>query len=172
MTDDEGVLSPDDLELPDDDVTELDEDRMVVHPDSDGEGVPEASDRSLPDSTAGSDEHEGREPDERGRHEEPAVRAEREEPDAQGVREERDSTDGTALLRDAADVSEAYALAVGAKTEAGLDEMTVRSNDVGRTFESFLRWYAGQVAPGRDPEEVLRVLVSASNLDAEVRSRR
>lgn len=147
--DDEGVLSPDDLELPDEHVAELDDERLVVYPDGEPSGRPEGA--SLPDPVAGDERDDG-------------ANDERDDGARGGA--------GQRSLRDAADVPEAYALAAAAKTERGLDERVVRSNDVGRTFELFLRWYAGRVAPDRDVEEVLRVLVAASDLDATVERQR
>jgi hypothetical protein len=62
----------------------------------------------------------------------------------------------------------AYAVDVTVRTDHGVAADSFRSNDVRTVFESLLRWYAGRIDPDSDPETVVRVLLSASDLDLEV----
>ncbi|WP_188879034.1 DUF7500 family protein [Halarchaeum nitratireducens] len=129
MSDDAGraasdPVRPADLELADDRVRRLDDDRYVVRVDDDAD--------------AGTD----------------------------AVRESRESTsDGTNPLDD---LDGAHALCAHARTETGEDALRVETNDVSRAFESFLRWYAGRVAPDEPPEVALAVLLSNASLDLAV----
>jgi hypothetical protein len=63
------------------------------------------------------------------------------------------------------DVEGAYAVALAARTDGDLETFRTASNDVRDPFEAMLRWYAERVAPDSPPEQVVSVLLDASDLD-------
>lgn len=73
--------------------------------------------------------------------------------------------DAAAAVAALADTRQAYAVDLTVKTDNGIANRRIRSDDVREVFEGTLRWYAGQIAPDRPTEEVLDVLLSASDLD-------
>lgn len=50
-------------------------------------------------------------------------------------------------------------------TESGTARFDASSDDVSETFEAMLSWYARQLDPTAEPEAVIEVLLSASDLD-------
>lgn len=67
--------------------------------------------------------------------------------------------------RGLADAPEAYATQVAFKTPDGVETHAVRSDDLSEAFEATMRWYARQLDPGADPDDVLRTLFAATELD-------
>ncbi|MDS0261583.1 hypothetical protein NDI56_19460 [Haloarcula sp. S1CR25-12] len=133
------ILSPDELDLEDDEhVTQIDEGRYVVSPD-----VRE-------DDTAGS----GPTP--------PRPRTER-EPDPQTPA----FTDGNVhewLAEQMADSNARYGFDVTAKFDGEVDQQRLSSNDIVTVFESLMLWYGRQMDGSTDVEDVLGILLSESNV--------
>lgn len=120
----EEVLDPDDLELPDERVAEIDDGRYVI------DVADSASESSSPPTDS--------------------------------------STDSRTSLRELRQLADAYAVTAAVKTDRGVAETSIRSDDISETFESFVRWYAGRIDSSSSPEEVLAVLASASDLNVSV----
>jgi len=138
---DEEVLEPADLDVTTDEhVTELEDNRFVVSLDE--KGI--ASSEPLP----GGDEDAAADgADVPGDGDEESDR-------------EPESTDSLA------DVSAPYAVSLAARTEGEYAAHVVSSHNVVQAFEEVVRWYATQVGDdGTPPEEVVRILLEASDLD-------
>ena len=73
---------------------------------------------------------------------------------------------------DSAGISEldgAYALELDARFEGVEEDLSVETSDVSVAFDALLRWYAGNVAEGMPPEDVIATLLANSELDVVAR---
>jgi hypothetical protein len=132
------VLDPDDLELDDDRVRELDGNRYVVSTDdADADGPVDPGD----DGAAAPVDPAGGAPDDTG----------------SGAAARLAALDGAYAV-------EAVARTPGGDEGPSL---RVAGDDVSVPFEALLRWYAHRVAPETPPEEAVAVLLANANLAVE-----
>lgn len=138
--DDEKVLSPDELTLDDEAVTDLGEGRYLVDTADDQSMAtddrhswpPGSGDDAAPTPTTRTDEGGSPAPD----------------------------------VDRLSDADAAYGIRIAAKTRRGTAAHEVTGDDLGAVFEAALRWYAGRVDPEADPETVVETLVTAAEFDA------
>ncbi|QIO21630.1 hypothetical protein [Haloarcula sp. JP-L23] len=136
------ILSPEELDIADDDhVTEIDEGRYVVSPDvrtddSYGNQVSADSDPAP----------------------QPAPDPEPETP------EFTDANVHEWLAEQMADSNSRYGFDVTAKFDGDVDQQQLVSNDIVTAFESFMLWYGRQMDGSTPVEDVLGILLSESNV--------
>lgn len=154
--DPDGVLTPADLERVAEQVRRLDDERVLV-PTESADAVPDdgGAERS-PDPSRGRPSEGGAEP---------------ERTDDSGPPGDASASNGTGRTGPTIEGEAAYAVDVTVRTDHGVAADSFRSNDVRTVFESLLRWYAGRIDPDSDPETVVGVLLSASDLDLDVEVR-
>jgi hypothetical protein len=147
--DSEGVLTPSDLERVTERVRELDDHRVLVPVDRS-----DATTDSVADGPWGAPERDRADTDTRTGdvNGDPTT-----EPEASGL-------NGPSI-----EAKTAYAVDIAVKTDHGMAANTFRSNDIRTVFEELLRWYAARIDPDVDPGVVLKVLLSASDLDLDTR---
>ncbi|MFB6109199.1 MAG: hypothetical protein ABEJ82_10260 [Haloplanus sp.] len=133
----DGVLSPDELDITDDEsVVEIDDGRYVI---GTGNGPPRAESEEEAAVT-----------------EDPTPEAETGDVDAEAV---------YAWLRaDLDDATSQYGFDVTATFDDETDQHRLLSNDVVTTFEQLLRWYAGHLDEDTPVENVLGILLLESNI--------
>jgi hypothetical protein len=130
------VLSPDELDLEDDEhVTRIDESRYVVSPDVRDEDDSYGADPSMPE-------------------------AER-EPSAP---EFTDGNVHEWLAERMADSNARYGFDVTAKFDGEIDQQRLTSNDIVTVFETLMLWYGRQMDGSMDVRDVLGILLSESNV--------
>ncbi|WP_244605282.1 DUF7500 family protein [Halorussus halobius] len=149
--DDRSALSPDDLDIEDEDnVVQLDEGRFVIGTDQHPE-VPD--DRR---EAGGSDEA-----DPGGADAGPAPNGRDAIPTGEGV----DSGAVKQWLEaDLEGASAKYGFHVAAKSEGAVSHQQLFSDDVGTVFDGLLRWYAQQLTTETAVEDVLGILLTESNV--------
>lgn len=152
--DPDGVLTPADLERVAEQVRQLDEERVLVPTDSADSTPDDGGTERSPDPPRGRPSEGGAEP---GRT------------DDFGPPGDASASNGTGRTGPTIEDGAAYAVDVTVRTDHGVAADSFRSNDVRTVFESLLRWYAERIDPNSDPETVVGVLLSASDLDVEVR---
>lgn len=157
-----GVLTLDDLERAARGLRELDDERVVVPTGDD----PPASDAPDPDRTGHAGHAGPRDEHPPGGHPRDGDAA-----PATGATNGADGSVGLAGPTGHTEAETAYAVDVAVRTDHGPASESFRSNDVRVIFEELLRWYAGRIDPGRDPEAVLAVLLAASDLDVDAAGR-
>jgi hypothetical protein len=151
--DPEGVLTPADLERVARQVRELDDERVLVPTDGDDPTAGAATDgRPATGSGPRDDRSSGS-----------GQRSRPEDGDRPVTTGAPGGVTGASL-----DAEAPYAVDVMVRTDHGPAAESFGSNDVRVVFEELLRWYAGRIDPGRDPERVLEVLLAASDLDVSV----
>ena len=159
------ILSPDELDISDDEhVTQLDEGRFVVSPD----GAP-----NVPDSSGGGQEvTEDSEVADPSTDETPEARpSEPAAPDPERTSERRE-TQGALneqlvhdwLERELAGRQSRYSFDVTAKFDSRVSQREMASNDVVTIFESLMLWYAQQIDRDTPVEEILGILLMESNV--------
>lgn len=136
--DDGRILSPEELDIADDDhVEEIDDGRYVVSPDVRADPAPSTS--SDPTADASADP----------------------EPDAPAF---SDASVHEWLHDDLADTNSRYGFDVTAKFGGTVSQQQMVSNDIVTVFESLMLWYARQVDGDTPVEDVLGILLSKSNV--------
>ena len=133
------ILSPDELDISDDDhVEQIDEGRYVVSPDVRTDSTTPS--RADPEPTPAPEPTEQPEPtlDEATVHE--------------------------WLVETMADGNSRYGFDVTAKFDGSVSQQRMVSNDIITVFESLMLWYARQVDGSTPVEEVLGILLSESNV--------
>jgi outer membrane biosynthesis protein TonB len=160
-TPDEGpILSPEELDISDDEhVTQLDEGRFVVSPDSRSDG----QQQSEPQQPAPSNQS-GANP-----QEQPQPQPERPRQQPQQPRRSADSavTGEQAhqwLRQSFAQGNSRYGFDVTAVFDGSVSQRRMASNDVVTIFESLILWYAQQVDSQTPVEEVLGILLMEANV--------
>ena len=178
--DDDGVLTPEDLQLDDDRVDELGENRYVVRSDR---STPEdatllGDDHPLSSERLGDDENEN----ETGTGFTTAIAAVGDVPATDvssaaigaselGIDLERpdSSADSSPGARSSGHPLEAAAephgIDVTLKTDGELAHLNVTSHDVREVFVELLTWYAGQLDDDLTPAQALEVMLATSDLD-------
>lgn len=58
-----------------------------------------------------------------------------------------------------------FALVAAARTGNGTESVSIDANDVSRTFEDLLWWYADVIAEDTPPEDVIDVLLAHADFD-------
>ncbi|WP_440763279.1 DUF7500 family protein [Natronorubrum sp. DTA7] len=140
-TQDDGILTPEELQLEDDNVAKLSENRYLVR--SDG-----------PNTTA----------------EMPAAESATITADANSSParpEASDQSTDTAL----ADAPEPHGVEITLKTDDEIAHHSGTSHDVREVFVDLLTWYARQLDEDMSPSEALQVMLAASDLDVAPPSR-
>ncbi len=134
---DDAVLAPDELQLEDDHVDELGENRYLVRSDDTG------SDRSAAtetvDGSPTGEVHIG----------DPNDRRARTAHDDHGL----------------ADAADPHGVDITLKTDGEIARHRATSRDVREVFVDLLTWYAGQLDDDMSPSEALRVMLAASDLE-------
>lgn len=141
---DDGVLAPDELQLDDDRVAELGENRFLVRPEGSGStraamsGALEAADVPLTDDGS-----------------------------AEGAHSETDDHTRTHHAHDLAlaDADEPHGVDITLKTDGEIAHHRATSHDVREVFVDLLTWYAGQLDDDMSPSEALQVMLAASDLE-------
>ncbi|MFC4542657.1 hypothetical protein ACFO5R_12070 [Halosolutus amylolyticus] len=142
--DNDGVLTPDELQLDDDRVAELSENRYLVR--SDG---PTAADEGSAAGTA-----------------EPADAI-----DAGGLTQPGSASAHAQEAPHARDVqglaaaTEPHGVDITLKTDGEVAHHRATSNDVREVFVDLLTWYAGQLDDDMSPGDALRVMLAASDIE-------
>lgn len=140
-TEDDGILSPDELQLDDTNVAELGENRFLVRSDeSDSAADPRTEGVTPP---AGPDT-----PD-------PLTELEREPADS----------DAVPASQRLAGAPESHGVDITLKTDGEIAHHRATSNDVREVFVDLLTWYAGQLDEDMSPSEALQVMLAASDLE-------
>ncbi len=136
--DDGRVLSPEELDIGDDDhVEEIDDGRFVVSPDVRTDPTP-----STASPNARADEPPRQPP-------EPAF---------------TDASVHEWLYENLDETNSRYGFDVTAKFDGSVSQQQIVSNDIVTVFESLLLWYARQIDGNTPVEEVLGILLSESNV--------
>ncbi|PSP82546.1 hypothetical protein BRC96_10010 [Halobacteriales archaeon QS_6_64_34] len=131
------ILSPEELELEDDEhVTQIDESRYVVSPNVRDDEI-HGSRPSMP------------------------------EPESEPAPDTPEFTDGNVhewLAEQMADSNARYGFDVTAKFDGEVDQQRLASNDIVTVFETLLLWYGRQMDGSTDVQDVLGILLSESNV--------
>ena len=134
------ILSPEELELGDDEhVTQIDEGRYVVSPDVRDEDDSYGGQPSMPEP----------------------------EPEPEAAPDTPEFTDGNVhewLADQMAESNARYGFDVTAKFDGEVDQQKLASNDIVTVFESFMLWYGRQMDGSTDVGDVLGILLSESNV--------
>jgi hypothetical protein len=151
------ILSPDELDISDDEhVTQLDEGRFVVSPESRTGG----SKSSTPDQPEPSSEQP--EPDELQSQPTPKPQP---QPAPEQTRNEVTREEVHEWLRESfADGGSRYGFDVTGIFDGSVSQRRMASNDVVTIFESLVLWYAQQIDNDTPVEEVLGILLMESNV--------
>ncbi|MFP8889791.1 hypothetical protein ACLI4U_08460 [Natrialbaceae archaeon A-CW2] len=161
-TPDDGVLTPDELQVPVDNetVSQLDENRYVVRAESD----------NTPESLEHLPMPEPLEAAERTRQELSDDASLEDGPDPlEDVDDDPAATAGGAAALAAA--SEAHGVDITLKTDGELAHFRTDSNDVREVFAEMLTWYAGQFDDDMSPTDALQVLLATTDLEQATPSR-
>ena len=138
-TDEGPVLSPDDLEITEDDsVTEIDDGRYVISPS--GSSPPPVD---------------------------PEPVGEPDDPDPQSTTELTDEAVHAWLEDSLTDADARYGFHVTGKFDDGVHHHTLMTNDVVTTFENLVRWYARHAGGDTPVEEVLGILLMETDTAPE-----
>jgi len=133
------ILSPEELDISDDDhVTEIDEGRYVVSPE-----IRDEDDEPATVSTP-----------------EPAATS---EPESES-REFNDADVHAWLAEQMARSNASYGFDVTAKFDGDVDQQQLTSNDIVTVFETLMLWYGRQLDGSTPVEDVLGILLSESNV--------
>lgn len=167
----EDVLSPDELDIADDEnVATLGGGRYVVGPDgppnedkvrevrsrlADAVGPDETDDEPAAETASGGE-----------RHPESGSKPER-KPQALSGRDVKSWIDRQLNASDSR-----YAYRIAAKSDDRIAHQQLASDDIGMTFDALLMWYAQQVGHGTAVEEVLGILLAESNIRVQHPTRR
>ncbi|SDK84815.1 DUF7500 family protein [Natronorubrum texcoconense] len=142
-TQDDGILTPEELQLEDDNVAKLSENRYLVR--SDGAGA-----------TA----------------EMPAADAAANITDADSSPAHLESTPSDQSADTSlAEAADPHGVEITLKTDGELAHHRATSHDVREVFVELLTWYAGQLDDDMSPSEALQVMLAASDLDVAPPSR-
>ena len=132
------ILSPEELELKDDEhVTQIDEGRYVVSPEVRDGGSDYGGQPSMPES-------------------EPEPEPDTPEFTGANVHEW--------LAEQMADSNASYGFDVTAKFDGEVDQQRLTSNDIVTVFETMMLWYGRQMDGSTDVQDVLGILLSESNV--------
>jgi len=142
-SEDDGVLAPDELQLDDDHVDELGENRYLVRSEWSGSKRAAMSAASeVADALPAGDEPAG------------------------DARSERDDHDRTHAHDHAlAGAPEPHGVDITLKTDGEVAHHSAASHDVRDVFVDLLTWYAGQLDDDMSPSEALQVMLAASDLE-------
>ncbi|WP_440771037.1 DUF7500 family protein [Natronorubrum sp. DTA28] len=146
-TEDDGILSPDELQLDDTSVAELGENRFLV--------------RSCEPDTATDPTAEAITP---------SAATEMPEPLAE-LEGDAHEHNGTPDSHDLVAAPEPHGVDITLKTDWEVAHHRATSHDVREVFVDLLTWYAGQLDDDMSPEEALQVMLAASDLDVALPSR-
>ena len=136
------ILSPEELEIEDDEhVTQLDEGRFVVSPDTRESNTPQSSERPQPP-----------EPQPESQHDQPESPKLDQEKVHQWLRE---SFEGPGSR---------YGFDVTATFDGSVSQRRMASNDVVTIFESLILWYAQQIDNNTPVEQILGILLMEANV--------
>ena len=139
-TQDDGVLTPDELQLDDDNVADLGENRYLVR--SDGSTAAEAATGAADATITGSDDS------------------------SHLTRPESEPSDHARETQQwLADASEPHGVDIALKTDGEIAHHRATSHDVREVFVDLLTWYAGQLDDDMSPSEALQVMLAASDLE-------
>lgn len=58
-----------------------------------------------------------------------------------------------------------FSLVAAARTGDGTESVSIDSNDVSRTFEKLLSWYAAAIAEDTPPEDVIDILLAHADVE-------
>ncbi|WP_324665514.1 DUF7500 family protein [Haloarcula sediminis] len=134
------ILSPEELELEDDDhVTQIDEGRYVVSPEVRDDGGDYGGKPSMPEPES--------EPEQ-----------------APDTPEFSDANVHEWLAEQMADSNARYGFDVTAKFDGEVDQQRLTSNDIVTVFETLMLWYGRQMDGSTDVQDVLGILLSESNV--------
>ena len=141
---DDGILAPDELQLEDDHVDPLGENRYLVRSEGSGSkraetsGALEAADAPITDdaSAGGADTHT-----------------------------EADDHTHHAHDRTLADAPEPHGVDIALKTDEEIAHHRATSHDVREVFVDLLTWYANQLDDDLSPSEALQIMLAASDLE-------
>ncbi|ELY53218.1 DUF7500 family protein [Natronolimnohabitans innermongolicus] len=151
-TDDDGVLAPDELQLTDDRVDALGENRYLVRPERmDRDDSSESAAAAAASSVIDADVDTETATDD-------ASRPTRLESDQDQFDRAR-ATDGLAAA------PEPHGVDITLKTDGEIAHHYATSNDVREVFVDLLTWYADQLDDDVSPEEALQVMLAASDLE-------
>lgn len=136
---DDGVLAPDELQLEDDHVDALGENRYLVRSGSDSTRTEMSAALEAADAP-------------------PA-----DEASAEGT--DGEINDHARTHHTLADASEPHGVDIALKTDGEIAHHRVTSHDVREVFVDLLTWYAGQLDDDMSPSEALQVMLAASDLE-------
>lgn len=139
-TQDDGVLTPEELQLEDDRVDELGDNRYLVRPDDSNAANALAASEDPTITTPTDSSH-----------------LTQLESGASGG--EREASDRLA------DAAAPHGVDIALKTDGEVAEYRATSHDVREVFVDLLTWYADQLDDDLSPEEALQVMLTASDLD-------
>ncbi|WP_436345921.1 DUF7500 family protein [Natronorubrum sp. FCH18a] len=142
-TQDDGVLTPEELQLEDDNVAKLSENRYLVR--SDGAGAT----AEMPAADAA------------------AVATDADSSPARLESNPSDQSTDSPLV----DAAEPHGVDITLKTDGEIAHHHATSHDVREVFEDLLTWYASQLDDDLSPSEALEVMLAASDLDVAPPSR-
>ncbi|GAB3023156.1 DUF7500 family protein [Natronobiforma cellulositropha] len=165
-TDEDGVLSPDELRLDDERVDRLGENRYVIRPDRSEtdtlEGTPDRGHSSLDDGFTTAIAAVGDVP----ATDESSAAIGASEPDVGGERSHAGAAPRHAGAVALESVPDPHGIDVTLKTDGELAHLTVTSHDVREVFVELLSWYANQLDDDLTPAQALEVMLATCDLDA------
>ncbi len=150
-TDDDSVLAPDELQLTDDRVDALGENRYLVRPErmdrDDSSESAAAAASSVIDTDADVDTETATDDASRP------------------TRLESDPSERARATNGLAAAPEPHGVDITLKTDGEIAHHYATSNDVREVFVDLLTWYADQLDDDVSPEEALQVMLAASDLE-------
>ncbi len=159
---DEGpILSPEELDISDDEhVTQLDEGRFVVSPDSRSDSQPQPDpQQSASSNRADADRRDQPQPEQPPQQPPQPQHARQTEPSSVTGEQAHQW-----LRQSFAEGNSRYGFDVTAVFEGDVSQRRMASNDVVTIFESLILWYAQQVDSQTPVEEVLGILLMEANV--------